>query len=123
MQIERQELLRSASRRARRVRRTTGRILFSALGFGMAYYFDKENGVARRKQLQQWLQQAVRSVDSVLTSEVGDPPPVFNPMMRGLRAMEATPPKPERVESAARRPGPRPAPMAFGSWSGPNSAP
>ncbi len=102
MHIERHELMRSASRRARRARRTTGRILVSALGFGMAYYFDTENGTARRKQLQQWLQRAVRNVDSVLTSEVGDPPPVFHPMMRGLRATDSSPSEPERVEVTAR---------------------
>jgi hypothetical protein len=102
MHMKRQELMSSANRRARRARRTTGRILVSALGFGVAYYFDTENGGIRRKQLQRWLQQTARNVDSVLTSEVGDPPPSFSPLWRGLRALEPDPPGPERVEAAAR---------------------
>ena len=51
MHINRQELLSSATRRMRRARRTTGRILVSALGFGVAYYFDTENGEVRRQRL------------------------------------------------------------------------
>ena len=102
MRTTRQELSSSASRRARRARRTTGRILVSALGFGMAYYFDTEDGAARRKQLQHWLQQTARTVDSVLTSEVGDPPPVFSPVRRGLRALESDAAAPGPAEAAAR---------------------
>ena len=101
MHTTRQQLLRSATRRARRARRTTGRIVVSALGFGMAYYFDAENGHARRKQLQRWLQRTARSIDSVLTSEVGDPPPVY-PVWRGLRALEPDSPRPEPAEAAVR---------------------
>jgi hypothetical protein len=102
MHTTRLQLLSSATRRARRARRTTGRILVSALGFGMAYYFDTEHGQARRKQLQHWLQRTARSIDSVLTSEVGDPPPVFYPVWRDLRALEPDSPRPEPADTAAR---------------------
>jgi len=101
MHTTRLELMSSASRRARRARRTSGRILVSALGFGMAYYFDTENGAVRRRRLQRWLRHTARSVDSVLTSEVGDPPPVFSPVWRGLRALEQDAAAPEPVETAA----------------------
>ncbi len=100
MHTTRQELFSSASRRARRARRTSGRILVSALGFGMAYYFDTENGAARRTQLRHWLQQTARTVDSVLTSEVGDPPPVFSPVWRGLQALEPDAAAPGPVQAA-----------------------
>lgn len=80
MQINRQELLRSASRRVRRGRRTTGRIVVSALGFGVAYYFDMENGDVRRKRLRQTMQRTLHNVDSALSSDLGDPPPVFQPV-------------------------------------------
>ena len=50
--------LRSASRRIQRGRKTTGRIVASALGFGVAYYFDAENGALRRKRLQHALRGA-----------------------------------------------------------------
>ncbi len=89
MHMKRQELLSSANRRVRRARRTTGRILVSVLGFGVAYYFDSENGGARREQLQHSLRRAARHIDSALTSEVGDPPAVFNPMLRGYRVPES----------------------------------
>ena len=46
-----QGLISSAIRQARRVRRTTGRLVVSGLGFGLAYYFDMENGAERREQL------------------------------------------------------------------------
>jgi hypothetical protein len=68
----------------RRVRRTTGRLLVSALGFGVAYYLDTENGEARRKRLQQWLRRTSRRFESVLDSEAGDPPPVFPPVLRRM---------------------------------------
>ena len=84
--MKRQELVSSANRRMRRARRTTGRVLVSALGFGMAYYFDTENGGQRRTQLRHALRRAARGVDAVLTAEVGDPPPVFYPVLRGMRA-------------------------------------
>ena len=102
MHVNRQELLSSANRRARRVRRTTGRILVSALGFGVAYYFDPENGGVRRKQLQQSLRRHARDIDAALTSEVGDPPAVFDPMLRGLRVPVSASRSAERPSAAAR---------------------
>jgi hypothetical protein len=42
MHEHRQELLRSATRRIQRGRKTTGRIVASALGFSVAYYFDSQ---------------------------------------------------------------------------------
>ncbi len=85
MHINRQELISSANRRARRARKTSGRILVSALGFGVAYYFDTENGDRRRKRLYGALQHAARSIDSVLAPEAGDPPPMFTPLLRALK--------------------------------------
>jgi hypothetical protein len=84
MHVNRQELFSSAGRRTRRARRTTGRILVSALGFGVAYYFDNENGGARRKQLRHWLRGVARHIDSVFDSEAGDPPPVVYPALHGV---------------------------------------
>src|SRR5271157_1959286 len=101
MHMKRQELLRSANRRARRARRTMGRIVVFALGFGVAYYFDTENGGARRTRLRELLQRTARNLDSVSSSEVGDPPPVFNPVMRGLRNGWPASGAPESVRAAA----------------------
>ncbi len=85
MLTNRQGLLSSANRRIRRARRSIGRIMASVLGFGVAYYFDTENGALRRTWLRQLLQRTARSVDSVMAPEAGDPPPSFSPMLRGLR--------------------------------------
>jgi hypothetical protein len=82
MQMNRQELLSSASRRVRRGRKTTGRIVVSALGFAAAYYFDTENGGVRRKRLRQMLQRTVHNMESALAADAGDPPPVFPPVLR-----------------------------------------
>jgi hypothetical protein len=107
MHINRQELISSASRRGRRARRTTGRILVSGLGFGVAYYFDTENGERRRKHLYGALQRAARTIDSVWASEAGDPPPVFTPLLRALEADAEEPsaptPAPDREPVAAAR--------------------
>ena len=104
MRINRQELLSSANRRARRARRTTGRILVSALGFGVAYYFDTENGDRRRKRLHETLQHSLHTIDSVLASETGGPPPILIPALRVFRTEEssvpATPPVGEPIASA-----------------------
>jgi len=78
MHINRQELLSAATRRARRARRTTGRILVSALGFGVAYYFDTENGEARRQRLVKSLRRSPHGLDFALTSEAEDPPHIFS---------------------------------------------
>jgi hypothetical protein len=90
MQNHRQELLRSASRRVRRGRRATGRIVVSALGFGMAYYFDIENGELRRKHLQQTVQRTVRALSDAMAPEAGDGPPVFHPVLRSHRSQGST---------------------------------
>src|SRR5947209_2609569 len=92
MHVIRQGPLSSASRRMRRARRTSGRILVSVLGFGMAYYFDTDNGAARRTQLRHSLRRTARRLGSVLGSEVGDPPPSFYPALRGV----AEPAAPDR---------------------------
>ena len=84
MHENRQELFHgvfsSAIGRARRTRRTSGRVLASALGFGVAYYFDTENGEVRRRKAQQWLGRTARRLDSVFDSEARDPPPVLSPL-------------------------------------------
>jgi hypothetical protein len=104
MHINRQELISSANRRARRARRTTGRILVSALGFGVAYYFDTENGDRRRTRLYEALQHGVRSISSVSTAEAGDPPPIFPPVLRAFGTEEtsfpASPPVREPIVAA-----------------------
>ncbi len=85
MQINRQKLLRSASRRVRRGRRATGRIVVSALGYGVAYYFDTENGGLRRKRLHETLRRVVADIDSARTSKDGGLSPVFRPVRYALR--------------------------------------
>ena len=79
-------LVRATVSRARRTRRTTGRILFSAAGFGLAYLFDAENGAARRARLRRSLHHATSTRYSVLAPVTGvhDAPPVFGPLLRGL---------------------------------------
>ena len=77
MHVKRQELLSSANRRVRRARRTTGRIVVSSLGFGLAYSFDTENGGARRSALWRCAQRAAHDVDPALTSQGGHRLSVF----------------------------------------------
>jgi hypothetical protein len=87
MHVNRQEpgnsVFASAIRRVRRARRTSGRLLASALGFGVAYYFDTGNGEARRRKAQHWLGRTARRLDSVFACKAGDPPPAFSPLLRG----------------------------------------
>ncbi len=99
MQINRRERLRSANRRVLRARRATGRIVASALGFGVAYYFDTENGALRRKRLHQAVQRTVGKVDAVRASDVGDTPPVFDPMLRALGTERRARGGTERIET------------------------
>jgi hypothetical protein len=99
MQTNRQELVRSARRRVQRGRKTTGRIVASALGFGMAYYFDAENGGERRKRLHHLMQHAARDVSARLAPDVGDPPVVFHPVLRGHRVQRDVPSAATRVEA------------------------
>ena len=97
MQTNRQELVSSARRRLQRGRKTTGRIVASALGFGMAYYFDAESGAERRKRLHQIVQHAVRDINARLTPDVGDAPVVFHPVLRGHRVQGDVPSAGTRV--------------------------
>lgn len=91
MNENRQILTESAIRHVRRARKTTGRFVVSAFGFGLAYYLDAENGAARRRQLHRLLRRTAATLDSVLAPEAGDPPPVFHPLLRGLGAPERDP--------------------------------
>lgn len=100
MQTHRQELVSSASRRIRRGRKTTGRIVVSALGFSVAYYFDTENGAVRRKRLHDLLRRTVHNIESGLAPEVGDPPPVFPPVLRTHRPEEPGQGPSPRIEVA-----------------------
>ena len=77
------------------IRRRGGRgepragLVVSGLGFGLAYYFDTENGGARRAHLRRSLRRTASTIDSVWgPPEVADPPPVFTPLLRGLSAEE-----------------------------------
>jgi hypothetical protein len=97
MQTNRQELVHSARRRVQRGRKTTGRIVASALGFGMAYYFDAENGGERRRRLRQMVERVARDVSARLAPDVGDPPVVFHPVLRGHRVPGAVPAPGTRV--------------------------
>jgi hypothetical protein len=82
MQTNRQELARAARRRMQRGRKTTGRIVVSALGFGVAYYFDAENGGLRRERLHRTVHSAARSIGARLAPDIPDAPVVFHPLQR-----------------------------------------
>jgi hypothetical protein len=84
MNVELLDALQAVTRRARKAKRTSGRIVLSALGFGVAYYFDTTNGAARRQKLQEQLRTAVRKIDGVFSPDpvVGDVPPVFGPLLQ-----------------------------------------
>ena len=111
-----QEILSSANRRIRRVRRSTGRLVACALGFGVAYYFDPENGALRRKRLHRLLQRVAQRVDAALAPEAGDPPPDLPAIRRALRPESepdlgsggpAPAPAPDSPPRARRRPANR----------------
>jgi hypothetical protein len=99
MQTNRQELVRSARRRVQRGKKTTGRIVASALGFGMAYYFDAESGAERRKRLQHKMQHVARDVSARLAPDVGDSPVVFHPVLPGHRVQGDVPAPGQRVRA------------------------
>jgi hypothetical protein len=100
MQTNRQELVRSARRRIQRGRKTTGRIVASAFGFGVAYYFDAEKDALRRKRFQYAVRTAVRDAVSVLAApDVGDPPVVFRPAYKGGRVRGIVSSGERRVEA------------------------
>jgi hypothetical protein len=97
MHIERPEVLQTARRRARRAKRTSGRIFVWALGFGLAYYFDTENGSARRQRLREQVRRAAHRIDNVFAGDPGvdDPPPVFSPRPESLPQRPMIRPQPE----------------------------
>ena len=71
----------------RRGKKTTGRIVVSALGFGVAYYFDTENGARRRKRLHQTVQRAARDISArCWRPKPGTRQPVFHPVLRATEA-------------------------------------
>ncbi len=100
MHGSRQELIGSVLRHARRAQRTTGRLLVSGFGFGLAYYFDSENGGVRREHLRRSLRRAALTIDSLWAPEAGDQPPVFTPLLRGLDADEYQPRLTQRGEAS-----------------------
>ena len=85
MQMNRHELVRAANRRMRRGKRSTGRIVVSALGFATAYFLDAENGAERRKRLHEATRRALRSLDDALAPDV-EGPPVLRPLLRSPHA-------------------------------------
>ena len=72
MHTHRQELLRSAIRQIQRGRKTTGRIVASALGFSVAYYFDPESGGLRRKRLQYAVRGYFRQINDASAPDMDD---------------------------------------------------
>jgi hypothetical protein len=100
MQNHRQEVLRSANRRIQRGRKTTGRIVVSALGFAMAYYLDAENGEGRRKHLRQMAQRAFHQINAALAPDLTEPPPVFPSVLRTHSTGRTVRPLGERVQAA-----------------------
>ena len=86
MQHNHEQFVSAAMRRASRTRRNTGRLFFSAFGFGLAYLFDPERGGARRERLRSSLRRATATRYSVVApvAAVDDSPPVFYPLLRGL---------------------------------------
>ena len=73
MRKHRQEPLLSAIRQIQRGRKTTGRIVASALGFSVAYYFDPESGGLRRKHLQHAVRGFFGEINDALAPDVDDP--------------------------------------------------
>jgi hypothetical protein len=82
MQTHRQGRPCSANWRIRRGKKATGRIVVSTLGFGLAYYFDTENGELRRKQLRCTVRQALRGLNEALAPDVTEPAPTFHSVLR-----------------------------------------
>jgi hypothetical protein len=84
MDVNREQLLRDAVRRAQRARRTTGRIVVSAIGVGLAYYFDPESGGVRRRRLRDSLRRTARHIDAAFDPNSDTLAPMFSPLLRGL---------------------------------------
>jgi hypothetical protein len=97
MKFERPDVLQAAARQARRAKRTSGRVVLTALGFGLAYYFDTANGPARRRQLREHVRTAVRKIDRAFTSDpvVDDVPAVFSPLLQSTPERPTIRPRPQ----------------------------
>jgi hypothetical protein len=97
MNFERRDVFQAASRGARKAKRASGRLLVSALGFALAYYFDSANGSARRQRLRGQLRAAARGIDGMFTADrtVEDAPPVFYPLLQSPPKRPTILPKPQ----------------------------
>jgi hypothetical protein len=58
---EARETERAVTRRARKAKRSAGRLLVSGVGFAAAYYLDPDHGAARRQQAVDVLRRTKRS--------------------------------------------------------------
>ena len=86
MNIGRRGVLHALTRQAQTAKRTSGRIVVSALGFAVAYYFDTTNGPARRRQLHAQLRSAARKIRGAFAPDqiVADVPPAFSPSLQRM---------------------------------------
>jgi hypothetical protein len=91
------EVLRSAGQRARRIKKTWGRMLLSAFGFAMAYYLDPQNGEPRRRRLVESLENVAGQFRPTPVPG-GDAPPFLRPLRRALHVEERR--EPARSERA-----------------------
>jgi hypothetical protein len=84
MNVERRGVLNALTRQAETAKRRSGRIVVSALGFALAYYFDTTNGPARRRQLHAQLRSAARKIHGAFAPDhaVADAPAVFSPLLQ-----------------------------------------
>jgi hypothetical protein len=71
----------------------------SALGFGVAYYFDAQNGGLRRKRLEHKVQAVVGRLNARMTPDVDDPPVVFHPVFRSHRMPATVPGAGEQISA------------------------
>jgi hypothetical protein len=94
MHIDRQGRLREAGRRAHRARKSSGRVLVWAVGFGAAYYLDRQNGRARRARLRAALRRTALRIDSDTSLGPGEPPPVFSLLRQALGVPDGEPQRP-----------------------------
>jgi hypothetical protein len=98
MHKHRQELLRSATRRIQRGRKTTGRIVASALGFSVAYYFDSQRGGLRRKRLQHSMRGFFGQSNDALAPDIADP--AVLPLVLRAHPRSSSRPMTDRVGAA-----------------------
>ena len=97
MNFQRRDMFQAASRGARKAKSASGRLLVSALGFALAYYFDSANGSVRRQRLRGQLRAAARGIDGMFTPDrtVEDAPPVFYPLLQSPPKRPTILPKPQ----------------------------